>query len=176
MSTPFLGEVRPWACNFAPRGWAICAGQILAISQYTALFSLLGTYYGGNGTTNFGLPDLRGRVPMKYGQYVDGTQYMIGEQAGVETVTLQSATMPVHTHTVFGTSASATNIAPNDGTVLASHFTGLPFYAAANSPLTTLNPGTVSLYQGGNLPHSNIQPYLAINWCIALEGIFPSRN
>ena len=176
MSSPFLGEVRAWACNFAPRDWAFCAGQLLSISQNTALFSLIGTYYGGNGTTNFALPDLRGRVPMKYGQYVDGTQYVIGEVGGSENVTLQSATMPTHTHTVFGTSASATNIQPNDGAVLASHFTGLPFYAAANSPLTNLNHGTVSLYQGGNLPHPNIQPYLAINWCIALQGIFPARN
>jgi len=176
MSTPFVGELRAWACNFAPRGWAFCAGQLLSISQNASLFSLIGTYYGGNGTTNFALPDLRGRVPMKYGQYVDGTQYVIGEVGGSENVTLQSATMPMHTHTVFGTSASATNIAPNDGAVLASHFTGLPFYAAANSPLTNLNPGTVSLYQGGNLPHPNIQPYLAINWCIALQGVYPARN
>src|SRR5262245_4438293 len=112
MSSPFLGEVRPWACNFAPRGWAMCQGQLLAISQNTALFSLLGTFYGGNGVSTFGLPDLRGRVPMKFGQAADGTQYSIGEVAGVENVTLLSATMPVHTHTVFGTSASATNIAP----------------------------------------------------------------
>jgi len=175
MSSPFLGEIRPWANNFAPFGWAFCQGQLLAISQNTALFSLLGTNYGGNGTSNFALPDLRGRVPMKYGQYVDGTQYVIGEIAGTETVTLLSTTMPAHTHSVFGTSASATNIAPNDGTVMATHFTGLSFYASATA-LTNLNVGTVSVYNGGSLPHENRQPFLAINWCIALRGIFPSRN
>jgi microcystin-dependent protein len=175
MSSPFLGEVRAWACNFAPFGWAMCTGQILPISQYTALFSLLGTYYGGNGTTNFALPDLRGRVPMKYGTDATGNQYSIGEFSGTETITLISTTMPQHTHTVFGTSASGGFKEPADGTILATDGKGAAFYASATS-LTNINVGTVSMYQGGSQPHTNMQPYLAINWCIAMQGIFPARN
>src|ERR1700739_2904725 len=104
MSSPFLGEVRPWACNFSPRGWAYCAGQILPIQQYTALFALIGTYYGGNGTSTFQLPDLRSPVPIKYGNSPAGT-YVLGETGGVENVQLASQTMPIHTHTFGGTSA-----------------------------------------------------------------------
>ena len=103
MAAPFVAEIRPWACNFAPIGWAMCQGQILPISQYTALFSLIGTYYGGNGTTNFALPDLQGRVPMKFGTDPTGNNYVIGEEAGTETITISSTQMPVHTHTFSGT-------------------------------------------------------------------------
>lgn len=174
MSSPFLGEVRCWACNFAPYQWALCAGQILPISQYSALFSLLGTYYGGNGTSNFALPDLRSRVPMKYGQAPAG-DYSLGEISGVESVTLISTTMPQHTHTVFGTSVSGGALSPTGGTVLGTDGKGAAFYATPTQ-LTNINPQTVSMYQGGNQPHPNIQPYLALNWCIALAGIFPSRN
>jgi microcystin-dependent protein len=174
MSSPFLGEVRAWACNFAPYGWAMCQGQLLPISQYSALFSLLGTYYGGNGTSNFALPDLRGRVPMKYGQAPSG-DYSIGEISGSEIVTLISTTMPIHTHTVFGTSASGTSLKPLDGTVLATDTSNQAFYASATS-LTNINAATVSTYAGGSQPHPNMQPYLAINWCIAMQGIFPARN
>ncbi len=175
MSSPFVGELRAWACNFAPYGWALCAGQILPISQYSALFALIGTYYGGNGTSNFQLPDLRGRVPMKYGQAPYGDNYSIGEISGSENVTLISTSMPIHTHTLFGTSASGTTAQPSTGAALATDSRGRPFYASPTA-LTNINPGTVSLYNGGNQPHPNIQPYLTINWCIALQGIFPSRN
>jgi len=175
MSAPFLGEVRAWACNFAPYQWAFCQGQILPISQYSALFSLLGTYYGGNGTSNFALPDLRGRVPMKYGQAPSGDVYSLGEVAGSELITLISTTMPLHTHNVFGTSVSGGAQNPADGGVLGTDGRGAAFYATAVS-LTNINQGTASIYQGGNQPHENRQPYLAINWCIALAGIFPARN
>jgi microcystin-dependent protein len=174
MSSPFLGEVRCWACNFAPFGWAMCQGQLLPIQQYSALFSLLGTYYGGNGTSNFALPDLRGRVPMKFGDSPQGN-YVLGEMDGVENVTLISTTMPQHTHTLFGTSASGGFKEPADNTVLATDGKGAAFYASATN-LTNINPGTVSLYQGGSQPHPNMQPYLALNWCIAMQGIFPARN
>lgn len=177
MSSPFVAEIRPWALNFAPRGWAMCQGQILPISQYTALFSLIGTYYGGNGTSNFELPDLRSRVPMKYGQDPVGNQYVIGQEAGEETITLLSGQMPVHTHNVFGDTASTGNYAnPAVGNALATNDKSNPFYAPGNSPSVPLNPGTVSMYLGGNQAHTNLQPYLAINWCIALTGIYPARN
>ncbi len=175
MVQPFLGEVRPFGCNFAPQGWALCIGQTLPIQQYTALFSLLGTNYGGNGTSNFGLPDLRSRVPMKYGTSPAGTYY-IGQQGGEELVQMTSATMPVHTHTFSGTSATGGRSNPATGAALGTSSSGGSFYGTATSTVTPINVGTVSLYGGGNQPHTNIQPYQAINWCIALSGIFPSRN
>jgi microcystin-dependent protein len=177
MSSPFLCEIRPWALNFAPRGWIMCQGQILPISQFTAMFALIGTYYGGNGTSNFQLPDLRSRVPMKYGQDPVGNQYVIGQEAGEESVTIQSNQMPVHTHNVFGDSAATGNYGyPAAGNALSTNDKSDPFYAPGNSPSVPLNPGTVSTYAGGNQAHTNLQPYLAINWCIASQGIFPARN
>src|SRR5579862_3024131 len=177
MSSPFVAEIRAWACNFAPRGWAMAQGQILPISQYTALFSLIGTYYGGNGTSNFQLPDLRSRVPMSQGTAPGGNTYVIGEEAGEEQITISSQQMPIHTHSVFGSNAPTGNFAvPAAGTALATNDKGNFFYAPGNSSTTSINPGTVSTYSGGNQPHTNIQPYLAINWCIALQGIYPARN
>jgi microcystin-dependent protein len=177
MSSPFVAEIRPWALKCAPRGWVMCQGQILPISQYTAVFALIGTYYGGNGTSNFQLPDLRSRVPMKYGTDTTGNQYVLGQDAGEETVQLLSGQMPIHTHNVFGSTASTGNFAaPAAGTALASNDKGNAFYAPGNSTAIAINPGTVSTYLGGNQAHTNLQPYLAINWCIALVGIFPSRN
>jgi microcystin-dependent protein len=176
MAAPFVAEIRPWACNFAPIGWAFCAGQTLPISQYTALFSLIGTYYGGNGTTNFQLPDLQGRVPMKFGTDPTGNNYAIGEAAGTETITISSTQMPVHTHTFSGSSSTQVKSAPADGAALATSGQGALFYGPSSGSTTTINVGTVSLYSGGNLPHTNLEPFLAINWCIALQGIYPSRN
>jgi microcystin-dependent protein len=175
MSDQFIGEVRPFACNFAPFGWAFCQGQILSISQNTALFSLLGTFYGGNGTSTFALPDLRGRVPMHYGTDPVGNQYSLGEVAGTETITLLSQQMPIHTHTFSGSNATGLHPKPQPGGMMGTSSGGGAYYATAVS-LTNVNVGTVSLYAGGNQPHTNIQPYQAINWCIALRGIFPSRN
>jgi microcystin-dependent protein len=175
MASPFVGEVRPWACNFAPLGWAFCAGQLLAIQQNTALFSLLGTYYGGDGVRTFALPDLQSRAPICYGTNPNGT-YAIGEVGGTETVTLSGQQMPVHTHTFSGTNATATSVKPSNGAALGTSSPGGAYYAASTSTLTTINVGTVSLYAGGNQAHSNIQPYQAINWCIALQGIYPPRT
>jgi microcystin-dependent protein len=176
MSSPFVAEIRPWACNFAPRGWAQAQGQILPISQYTALFSLIGTYYGGNGTSNFQLPDLRSRVPIKYGTDPTGNTYVIGEEAGVETVTVSSQQMPIHTHTVTGSTTAAHKAAPAAGFALGTAGNGGFFFAPGNSATIAINPGTVSTYLGGNQAHTNLQPYMAINWCIALVGIYPARN
>jgi microcystin-dependent protein len=176
MSSPFVAEIRPWACNFAPRGWAMAQGQILPISQYTALFSLIGTYYGGNGTSNFQLPDLRSRVPLKYGSDPVGNQYVIGETGGEETIQLQSNQMPIHTHVLVGDSGTGGKSKVAAGAAMAKTAQGDSFYAPGASANQPINPGTVSTYAGGNQPHPNLQPYLAINWCIAMQGIFPARN
>jgi microcystin-dependent protein len=173
MASPFLGEIRPWACNFAPVGWAMCQGQLLSISQNTALFSLLGTFYGGNGTSTFALPNLQSRVPMHYGTSPFGT-FDLGEIAGVENVTLLLNQLPAHTHNFFGSSATGTKSKPETGEALGTSSGGHNYYATAIS-LTNINAGTVSLV-GSSAAHTNLQPYLAINWCIAMQGIYPARN
>jgi microcystin-dependent protein len=181
MTQPFLGQVQPFGFGFAPRGWALCNGQILSISQNTALFALLGTFYGGNGTTNFALPNLQSRVPMHYGSNVFGS-FALGEQAGQEGVTLSVNELPTHNHSFSGTTADADSKRPVDGSAYAQTTTPGPvspgdsFYAQANAgTVTTINPLTLSIV-GGSLPHSNLQPYLTINWCIAMQGVFPARN
>jgi microcystin-dependent protein len=176
MAAPFVAEIRPWACNFAPNGWAMCQAQLLPISQFTALFSLIGTYYGGNGTSNFGLPDLRGRVPLMYGTDQVGNNYSIGEIGGEENITLLSGQMPIHNHTFSGSASNQTRSGPATGAALGTSSGGAFFYGPSNGAPTQLNVGTISLYSGGNQAHTNQQPYQVINWCIALQGIYPSRN
>jgi microcystin-dependent protein len=154
--------------NFAPRGNAFCNGQIMSISQNTALFSLLGTTYGGNGTTTFALPDLRSRVPLHFGQGPGLSSYSQGQLAGEENHTLITTEMPVHTHTARASSGDATDASPV-GNVLAA---GGTYTAAANQNMAA---GAITSV-GGSQPHNNLQPYLALNFCIALNGIFPSRN
>jgi microcystin-dependent protein len=179
MTEPFLGQIQPFGFAFAPRGWAQCNGQILSIAQNTALFSLLGTMYGGNGQTTFALPNLQSRVPMHYGTPPGGPSYSQGEEAGEETITLNLSQMPAHNHTFSGTTAAANSVHPADGAVLALvHHSGgstPDFYYAPDTTPQPINPASLSLF-GGNLPHTNIQPYLTINWCIAMQGVFPSRN
>jgi|SRR5262245_2685717 len=181
MAEPFLGQIATFGFNFAPRGWATCDGQILAISTNTALFSLLGTTYGGNGQTTFGLPDLRGRVPVHQGNGPGLSPYTIGEVTGTENVTLIQTQIPAHNHlAVSAVSAAASSLAPTDstdGTVLVGGtqtniFTATPDATKMNAGMvtTTVQPS------GGSQPHANLQPLLCINFCIALEGIFPSRN
>lgn len=167
---PFIGELRLFGFNFAPRGWALCQGQLLAIAQYTALFSLLGTMYGGNGQTNFALPDLRGRVPLSFGQGPGLSAYDQGQVGGTEQVTLTAAQLPPHNHTV-GASSAATSKNP------AGSF---PAYNADSSNYgstadLTMNPAMVG-GGGSSQPIGTASPYLVLNWCIALEGIFPARN
>ena len=171
MAEPFLGEIRTFGFNFAPQGWAMCAGQLLPINQNTALFALLGTFYGGNGTTNFALPDLRGRVGIHQGQGVGLSPYNIGQISGTETVTLTQNQMPQHNHQVMAndTAASATRPA---GAVPA-RVTAAAYGATSDG--TTMNAAMIST-AGGSQPMSIIQPYLCLNFCIALQGIFPSRN
>ncbi|MDP9118556.1 MAG: tail fiber protein [Actinomycetota bacterium] len=171
MTEPFLGELRLFGFNFAPLGWAFCSGQLLPIDQNTALFSLLGTQYGGNGQTTFALPDLRGRVPISMGQGPGLSNYDIGEASGTETVTLNATQMPAHTHGVIANGGPASTGRP-DNAVPARAPSNV--YASAPSG-TAMNAGMISS-SGGNQPHNNLQPFLVLNWCIALQGIYPSRN
>jgi microcystin-dependent protein len=164
MAEPFLSEIRIMSFVFAPKGWAVCDGQLLPINQNQALFSLLGTTYGGNGQTNFALPDLRGRVPIHFGSHT------LGERAGEQAHTLTVAEVPTHTHGMQGSAANATTpIAA--GNLLAS---ANNLYAAATD-LTTLHPGSIANV-GGSQAHLNMQPFLTLSFCIALQGIFPSPN
>lgn len=192
----FLGTVMAWAPNFAPRGWGYCNGQLLSISTNTALFSLLGTMYGGNGQTTFGLPDLRGRTVIGFGQGPGLSTYTQGQRGGVETVTLATAQIPAHTHSgqidslsvqpVYSTD-NAVRDEPQAGDVPAK--VGLPDGREFNSQnaysgnSNTVNGATISGSgsvtigtTGGSQPHENRQPYQVLSWIIALQGIFPSRN
>lgn len=180
MSQPYLGEIRMFGGNFAPRNNAQCNGQLLAISQSTALFSLLGTSYGGNGVQTFALPDLRGRLPINQGNGPGLTPRVIGEQAGSETVTITQATTPTHNHVVnattdignlTGPSDKAIPAEPTDGTTQGTLYVAPP----PATVLAAMNPLAVSL-TGGSQPHQNMMPSLAITFIIALNGIFPSRN
>ena len=179
MSQPYLGQIMMFAGNFAINGWALCQGQLLPIQQYTALFSILGTTYGGNGTTNFALPDFRGRVPISMGQGLGLSYYVIGQQAGTETVTLLNSEIPAHNHLLSVSSASATASDPTNA-IPAQINTGTPrapnYIAAYGTAATGTAAATALSITGGSQPHSNIQPYLTINFIIALVGVYPSRN
>jgi microcystin-dependent protein len=180
MSEPFLGQITLFPYNFPPNGWADCAGQLLPISQNTALFSLLGTNYGGDGRTNFALPNLQGMVPVGQGSQPGGSNYEIGETQGSETVTLLAGTMPIHSHAVSATTLHGTANTPSNH-VLALPQAGNPpltnkgeIYNVA-APDTSLAPGSIGP-AGNNLPHNNVQPFLVLRYCIAMQGIFPPRS
>jgi len=170
MSEPFLAEVRIVGFNFAPRGWAFCDGQILPINQNQSLYSLLGTTYGGDGRTSFALPDMRGRAPIHVGSNESGGFHREGQKTGEETHTLSSAEMPNHDHVLRASSANGNTPQPG-GNVLASFLNG---YRDPTN-LTSIRSGSVANVGGGQA-HNNMQPYLAVNFCIALQGLFPSRN
>lgn len=170
MSEPFLAEIRIVGFNFAPRGWAFCDGQILPINQNQSLFSLLGTTYGGDGRTNFALPDLRGRTPIHTGRSNGGLSHTLGERSGEEEHTLAADEMPQHQHEVRA-SADAGDTPIPAGDVLASANNQ---YHDADNP-TPLRAGTLANVGGGQA-HENMQPYLAVHFCIALQGLFPSPN
>lgn len=177
MTQPFLGQIQMFGFNFAPRGWAMCNGQTLSIQQNAALFALLGVQFGGNGTSTFQLPDLRGRVPLS-----QSPNYVIGQMAGSENVTITAATMPQHQHVFSGTSGNANQDAPDANGAVPGTIVNIRGGGA--QPDNRYGPSTTpqalfgqSLSQAGqSQPHSNIQPYLTITVCIALTGIFPSRN
>ena len=177
MSEPFLGEIRMFGGNFAPTGWALCQGQLMSIQQNAALFSILGTTFGGNGTTTFALPDLQGRVPVSQGQGPGLSPYTPGQAAGSENVTLQQSQMPAHTHSANGNSGAANQTSPA-GSVWAAPLdsgggAGTGYSNAA--PNAAMSPAAIGL-AGGNQPFSVIQPYLCVTFIIALNGIYPSRN
>jgi len=175
MSNPFVAEVRIFGFNFAPKGWATCDGQILPLSQNTALFALLGTTYGGNGQSTFALPDMQGNACMHPGQGPGLSLYDLGEIGGTEFVTLLESEIPAHNHNVMvsaqpssvGTPAAQTGIARGFG---GSPYKQSPFTSPVNMAFQTLAPA------GGSLPHNNMMPYLTMNYCIALQGVFPPRQ
>jgi len=171
MATPFLSEVRMFGFNFAPRGWAMCNGQTLSISQNTALFALIGTTYGGNGTTTFQLPNLQSSVPIH-----TGVGFALGQTGGAESVTLTSNQLPQHTHALSAVNSSGASAKPFNH-VLAQSVGGVEAeaYLPGNANLTALNAASLQPAGSGG-PHTNIQPYLAISFCIALQGVFPTRN
>jgi microcystin-dependent protein len=176
MSEPFIGEIRMFGGNFAPRGWAFCDGQLLSIAQNTALFSLLGTTYGGNGQTTFALPDLRGRVPMHWGAGPGLTPRTLGESSGSETVTLLSSQMPAHNHAIGAHSGQGDTFSP-EGAVNAAAVDASqqPLNIYSSSVNATMAAQTVGV-AGGSQPHNNMQPFQCVSFIIALEGIFPSRS
>jgi microcystin-dependent protein len=176
MSEAYLGEIRAFGFNFAPYGWMFCNGQLLPINQYTALFSILGTTYGGNGVSNFGLPNLQGQVPMHWG--TGPTTTVIGEVQGTVNVTLQQQQMPQHQHTISSAGAGAPverSAIPTTTSFLSDTKGGLVYQ---NPPVTInapFSPRAISQI-GGTLPHDNMSPYLVLNFCICFNGIFPSRS
>jgi microcystin-dependent protein len=176
MAEPFVAEIRMFGGNFAPTGWALCDGQLLPISQNTALFSLLGTQYGGDGKSNFALPDLQGCAPMHAGILSgSGTEYFQGQQAGEEAVTLLQSEMPLHTHNVQASNDDADLRIPSPNRVLAKSSGGFAYQSNTTSLGSTL--GFESLPSaGGSLPHNNMQPYLVLTFIIAMQGVFPPRN
>ncbi|MBL8093679.1 MAG: phage tail protein [Anaerolineales bacterium] len=174
MADPFVAEIRIFPFNFPPKGWAWCDGQLLPLSQNTALFSLLGTTYGGNGASNFALPDLQGRAPMHPGQGPGLSLHDLGETGGSETVSLLESEIPSHAHTMRADSDPATRSAPG-GHILARSIGTSGYQSTTNANLTMLSDNALTP-AGGDAPHNNLQPYLTFYFCIALQGVFPPRT
>jgi microcystin-dependent protein len=172
MADPFVAEIRIFPFNFAPTGWAFCNGQLLPISQNTALFSLLGTTYGGDGKSNFGLPNLQGRAAMHFGQGSGLSNHDLGETGGSTAVTLLQSEIPAHTHSLFASNQPGEDPAPAAHALARS--TGASLYQTTTSPTVPLAPQALAP-AGGSLPHNNLMPYLTFNFCIALQGVFPPR-
>jgi microcystin-dependent protein len=173
MADPFVAEIRIYPFNFAPKGWAFCNGQLLPLSQNTALFSLLGTTYGGDGKSTFALPDLQGRAPMHPGQGPGLSLHDLGETGGSETVTLLESEMPSHPHALRASADPANAQIPNSQLTLARSAGGSAYNPNAGG--VTAMAGIALATAGGSLPHNNMQPYLTLNFCIALQGVFPPR-
>lgn len=170
MSNPFIGEIRMFGGNFAPAGWAFCSGQLVAISQNDALFALIGTTYGGDGQNTFGLPDMRGRIPVHQGTGAGGT-FVIGQVSGTENVTLITTQIPSHNHSIPSSATGKTTTDPTAGVPATS--TAAPYTQSSQD--TSLGVQTVG-FSGGNQPHDNMMPFLCVSFIISLFGIFPSRN
>lgn len=174
MTSPFLAEIRIFPFNFAPVGWAFCDGQILPLSQNTALFSLLGTTYGGDGKSNFALPNMQGNAPMFYGQGPGLSLHDIGETGGSDTVSLLESEIPSHPHALMATPQQADAGTPAPNLALARSTPGM-IYTATTTPQAQLSDSTIAP-AGGDQPHNNLMPYLTLNFCIALQGVFPPRS
>jgi microcystin-dependent protein len=174
MSDPFVAEIRMFPFNFPPKGWAFCNGQLLPLSQNTALFSLLGSTYGGDGKSTFALPDLQGSAPMHQGQGQGLSSRDLGEQAGTEFVTLLESEIPAHTHTARAKNQLGNQQFPANQT-WAANSTAKQYINADPTPAVTMAFQALSI-AGGSLPHNNLMPYLVVNFCIALQGIFPPRG
>lgn len=188
MTAPFVGELKAFGFNFPPRNYMFASGQLLPIAQYTALFSILGTTYGGNGTTNFALPNLNGSIPVGNGDGPGLSPVVLGEVFGTESVTLLSTEMPAHTHGV-STKNDTSGVANMTGTPTTGYYVtrfvydppsnvGFAWFKPSSGPNptpTTLHPLSVTP-TGGSLAHNNLQPLLVLNWCIAVQGVFPARN
>lgn len=179
MADPFVAEIRIFPFNFAPRGWAFCNGQLLPLSQNTALFSLLGTTYGGDGKSTFALPNLQGSAPLHPGQGPGLSLYDLGQQGGTQTVTLLQSEMPVHSHAMNARGlAGQTNVAggnlPSNGSWVVGSSFGVVQAYATNAPNADMSLQAIQPI-GGSLPHNNMMPYLTMNFCIALQGVFPPR-
>ncbi len=175
MADPFVAEIRIVPSNFAPTGWAFCDGQLLPLSQNTALFSLLGTTYGGDGKSTFALPDLQGRAPMHPGQGPGLSLHDLGETGGAETVTLLESEVPAHSHPMMASTQPGEDPAPNPAEALARSVGASLYQTVANANLSQLSPNALAV-AGGGQPHNNMQPYLTLNFCIALQGVFPPRS
>jgi len=174
MADPFVAEIRIFPFNFAPRGWAFCNGQLMPISQNTALFSLLGTTYGGDGKSNFALPDLQGRAPMHPGQGPGLSLHDLGETGGSETVTLLESEIPAHTHAMMASTQPGEDPTPGPAEALARSV-GASLYQTTTNAFLPMSPNAIAPV-GGSLPHNNMMPYLTLNFCIALQGVFPPRG
>jgi microcystin-dependent protein len=173
MADPFVAEIRIFPFNFAPKGWAFCNGQLLPISQNTALFSLLGTTYGGDGKSNFALPNLQGRSPMQPGQGQGLSSHDLGEVGGSDTVALQQAETPQHSHSLAASNQPGED--PTPASRVLGRSTGASLYQTTASPTVQLAPGALG-QTGASLPHNNLMPYLTLSFCIALQGVFPPRT
>jgi microcystin-dependent protein len=174
MSDPFVAEIRMFAGNFAPRGWAQCNGQLLPISQNTALFSLLGTFYGGDGKSTFALPNLQGSVPVGQGQGPGLSDYFIGQQGGSQTITLLQSEMPSHSHQVQAYNADPALVATPSPQMVLGKAAGGPSPYRTDQNNTTMSLQACSI-AGGGLPHNNLMPYLTVTFIIAMQGVFPAR-
>jgi microcystin-dependent protein len=175
MADPFVAEIRIFPFNFAPKGWAFCDGQLLPLSQNTALFSLVGTFYGGDGKSTFALPDLQGSAPVHQGQGQGLSEYFLGQESGSETVTLLQSEIPAHTHTMKAISDPANLKIATPDRSLARSQNANAYKAPSGQPVVTMNVQALSI-AGSSFPHNNMMPYLTLSFCIALQGVFPPRT
>ena len=174
MADPFVAEIRIFPFNFAPKGWAFCDGQLLPISQNTALFSLLGTTYGGDGKSNFALPNMQGNAPMHPGQGPGLSLHDLGEMGGSATVSLLESEIPAHSHTLMGSTTNSSKPNPTNN-ALTKTLGATPYVPPAGAPLAAFSDRALAP-AGGDQPHNNMQPYLTLNFCIAMQGVFPPRT